>query len=124
MYSLAWPDMFDSVNTKLLKDKDAIKSNLLLLLNSDRLSLFGDPYYGTMLKPVIFQPNNNIVADLLIDELYTTIQTYLPQITVTRNSIQIMSDKVDLYVTINVIYNIDGTSDLYMINLTNNQQEG
>lgn len=124
MYSLAWPDMFDSVNTKLLKDKDAIKSNLLLLLNSDRLSLFGDPYYGTMLKPVIFQPNNNIVADLLIDELYTTIQTYLPQITVTRNSIQIMSDKIDLYVTINVIYNIDGTSDLYMINLTNNQQEG
>lgn len=124
MYSLAWPDMFDSVNTKLLKDKDAIKSNLLLLLNSDRLSLFGDPYYGTMLKPVIFQPNNNIVADLLIDELYTTIQTYLPQITVTRNSIQVMSDKVDLYVTINVIYNIDGTSDLYMINLTNNQQEG
>lgn len=124
MYSLAWPDMFDSVNTKLLKDKDAIKSNLLLLLNSDRLSLFGDPYYGTMLKPVIFQPNNNIIADLLIDELYTTIQTYLPQITVTRNSIQVMSDKIDLYVTINVIYNIDGTSDLYMINLTNNQQEG
>lgn len=124
MYSLAWPDMFDSVNTKLLKDKDAIKSNLLLLLNSDRLSLFGDPYYGTMLKPVIFQPNNNIIADLLIDELYTTIQTYLPQITVTRNSIQVMSDKIDLYVTINVTYNIDGTSDLYMINLTNNQQEG
>ena len=116
--------MFDSVNTKLLKDKDAIKSNLLLLLNSDRLALFGDPYYGTMLKPVIFQPNNNIIADLLIDELYTTIQTYLPQITVTRNSIQVMSDKVDLYVTINVTYNIDGTSDLYMINLTNNQQEG
>lgn len=124
MYSLAWPDMFDSVNTKLLQDKDAIKSNLILLLNSDRLSLFGDPYYGTMLKPVIFQPNNNIIADLLIDELYTTIRTYVPQITVDRNSIRVMSDKIDLYVTINVIYNIDNTSDLYMINLTNNQQEG
>ena len=124
MYSLAWPDIFDSVNTKLLQDKDAIKSNLILLLNSDRLSLFGDPYYGTMLKPVIFQPNNNIIADLLIDELYTTIRTYIPQITVDRKSIQVMSDKIDLYVTINVIYNIDNTSDLYMINLTNNQQEG
>lgn len=124
MYSLAWPDIFDSVNTKLLQDKDAIKSNLILLLNSDKLSLFGDPYYGTMLKPVIFQPNNNIIADLLIDELYTTIRTYIPQITVDRNSIRVMSDKIDLYVTINVIYNIDNTSDLYMINLTNNQQEG
>lgn len=124
MYSLAWPDIFDSVNTKLLQDKDAIKSNLILLLNSDRLSLFGDPYYGTMLKPVIFQPNNNIIADLLIDELYTTIRNYIPQITVDRNSIRVMSDKIDLYVTINVIYNIDNTSDLYMINLTNNQQEG
>lgn len=124
MYSLKWPDMFTSVDTKLIKDKEAIKSNLLLLLNSDRLSLFGDPYYGTLLKPIIFQPNNTIISDLIIDELYTTISTYMPQISVSRKSISIRSNKIDLYAEIEVIYNIDNTSDLYIINLTNNEQEG
>lgn len=125
MYSLAWPNMFSSnnISTNLVEDKTAIKSNLLLLLNSERLSLFGDPYFGTALKQVIFQPNNNIIVDLIIDELYTTICTYIPQLYLTRNDIKIESNKTDLFATINVIYKIDNTSDLYHINLTNNTQE-
>lgn len=124
MYSIAWPNIFDSVNTKLIKDKDAIKQNLELLLNSERLSLFGDPHYGIMLKPVKFQPNNTVIADLVIDELYTTIQTYLPQVKILRNDIQIFSNKIDLIAKLRVTYSADNTSDLYIINLTNNQQEG
>ena len=125
MYSLAWPNIFstNNVSTNLVEDKAAIKSNLLLLLNSERLSLFGDPYFGTALKQVIFQPNNNIIVDLIIDELYTTICTYIPQLYLTRNDIKIESNKTDLFATINVIYKIDNTSDLYHINLTNNTQE-
>lgn len=125
MYSFAWPNIFSSnnVSTNLLEDKEAAKSNLLLLLNSERLSLFGDPYFGTLLKQVIFQPNNNIIVDLIIDELYTTICTYIPQLYLTRNDITIKSNKIDLFATINVTYKIDNTSDLYHINLTNNVQE-
>lgn len=125
MHSLAWPKMFSNTNvsTLLLEDKAAIKSNLLLLLNSERLSLFGDPYYGTALKQVIFQPNNNIIVDLIIDELYTTICTYIPQVYLTRNDIKVQSDKINLYATINITYRLDNTSDLYTINLTNNTQE-
>ena len=32
------------------KDKEATLSNLKLLLGSSKMSLFGDPYYGTNLK--------------------------------------------------------------------------
>ena len=124
MYSIAWPNMFTSVGTILLAEKEAVKSNLLLLLNSDKLALFGDPFYGTFLKPAIFQPNDPILADLLIDELYTTIKTYIPQIEVSRKSILIRSDKIDLYAEIKATYRLDRTSDLYVINLTNNNQEG
>ncbi|MBO5712098.1 MAG: hypothetical protein J6R47_04600 [Acholeplasmatales bacterium] len=125
MYSFAWPNIFSSnnVSINLLEDKAAVKSNLLLLLNSERLSLFGDPYFGAALKQVIFQPNNNIVVDLIIDELYTTICTYIPQLYLTRNDITIESNQIDLFAKINVIYKIDNTSDLYHINLTNNIQE-
>lgn len=124
MYSVAWPNMFNSVHTDLVKDKEALMQNFLLLLNSERLTLFGDPYYGTMLKPIIFQPNNNIITDLLIDELLTTIEAYMPQIAVTRRDIEISSDRINLFARIRVRYRIDNTTDLYMINLTNNRQEG
>ena len=124
MYSLAWPDMFTSAETKLLADKKAIASNLILLLNSEKMELFGDPYFGTLLKQLIFQPNNTIIIDLLADELLTTIQNYMPQIYVTRDDISIRSNKVDLIAEINVTYKKDSTSDLYTINLTNNEQEG
>ena len=127
MHSLAWPNMF-SVNgrdTLLLEDKAAIKNDLLLLLNSERFSLFGDPYFGTALKQVIFQQNNNVLADLIIDELYETIRMYLPQVIVQRNDIQISGDGIDIRADIQVTYAKDYTSDLYTINLTtNNAQEG
>lgn len=125
MNSFAWPNIFSSnnVDTSILEDKAAIKSNLLLLLNSERSSLFGDPYFGTALKQVLFQPNNNIIVDLIIDELYTTICTYIPQLYLTRNDIKIEINKIDVFATINVTYRLDNTSDLYFINLTNNTQE-
>ena len=78
MYSFGWPDMLRSNTSKLIKDKDAIRSNLRLLLNSERLSLFGDPYFGTQLKQFKFEQNNNILKDLVIDEIYTTILQFLP----------------------------------------------
>ena len=124
MYSLSWPNMFTSAETRLLKDKEAIKSNLILLLNSEKLELFGDPYYGIMLKPILFQPNNSIIVDLLIDQILTTLQMYMPQIYVDRKDIVISSNKIDLRARIKVTYIEDNTSDLYYINLTNNEQEG
>ena len=123
MTSFNWPHMFSSMNSRLLHDKDAVRSNFMLLLNSEKLSLFGDPYFGTVLKSVIFQPNNNILADLIIDELYQCIKQYIPQLYLTRNDIIISSDHINLYADINVIYKFDNSSDLYTIQLTNNEGE-
>ena len=126
MHSLAWPNIFSNNgrDTLLLEDKEAIKLDLLLLLNSERMTLFGDPYFGTALRQVIFQQNNNVLADLIIDELYETIRMYIPQVTVRRNDISIYADNTDINASIRVTYNKDNTSDLYNINLTNTNQEG
>ncbi len=125
MNSLAWPKMFNSgTYTDLLEDKDAIKSNLMLLLNSEKLSLFGDPYYGGALKQIKFQQNTSILSDLVIDELFTLIQTYIPQLYVRREDIRVYQSRELLSVSIRVTYRIDNTSDLYYINLTNTVEEG
>lgn len=125
MNSLAWPKMFDSgTYTGLYEDKEAIKSNLLLLLNCERSSLFGDPFFGGSLNQIKFQQNTAILADLVIDELYTLIQTYIPQLYVSREDIKIYQNREVLSATIRVTYRIDNTSDLYYINLTNTYEEG
>lgn len=111
--------MLGSNTSKLLENKEAVKSNLWLVLSSERKSLFGDPYFGSELKRVLFEQSNTIIVDLVIDEIYTTIATYVPQVFLTRKDITITNDHTDLYATIRYIYKEDNTADLYTINLTN-----
>ena len=126
MYSLAWPKMFSSDHNKtnLVEDKEAVRTTLHLLLNTEKGELFGDPYFGIRLKRLLFQQNSCILADMLIDEIYTAINDYLPQVTVYRSGITIRRYNTTLIATVRVIYNKDNTTDLYTIQLTNNTQEG
>lgn len=123
MYSMAFPNMFDNSRTKLYKDTKATASNLWLLLKSDKLTLFGDPYFGTSLKKAIFEQNDSILKDLLIDEIYTVIITFMPQIQLSRKNIDITSDGVDVFAKITCTDLTDFTTNLYEINLTTNLGE-
>ena len=119
MYSFSFPNMLSSVRSNLIEDHDAIKSNLVLLLKSNKTSLLGDPYFGTELKRYIFEQNHSIIKDLIIDEIYEDILTFMPQVYLNRNDISVTTDGVDLYANIKCTYYLDQKSDLYTINLTN-----
>ena len=80
MKSMAFPSMFNSNSTKIKKDLDATKQNTLLLLHSEKGELFGDPYFGIRLKRYLFEQNNFILKDILIDEIYTQLALFLPQL--------------------------------------------
>ena len=123
MYSLAFPKMFDGNNVKLYEDHEATASNLKLLILSTRTELFGDPYYGTSLKNAIYEQSDHIIIDLLIDDIYTSILTFMPQLYLTRNDISITSDKSDIFVNIKCINRLDYQTDLFNINLTNSGGE-
>ena len=112
MYSVAFPKMFNSSRTILYKDHEATLSNLKLLLESSRTSLFGDPYFGTDLKKYLFEQNDSILKDLLIDEIYTTILTFMPQLKLNRNDIIITTDDVDVFATIQCVNLIDYQTDM------------
>ena len=118
MYSIGFPEMLGGNTTKLAKDKDAVNNNLTLILSSERASLFGDPYFGSSLKQALFEQPNSLIVDLLIDEIYTTIITYIPQVFLTRKDIIITYGNSGLVAEIHYIYVPDNTSNLYSINLT------
>ena len=123
MYSFSFPRMLNSTTANLLKDKEAIRSNMILLFSSERGTLFGDPYYGSELDKYLYEQSGSIVIDLLIDELYTTIKTFMPQVYVERKDIKVYAINTTLYADIKYYYIIDNTSDLFTIRLTETNSE-
>ena len=123
MYSIAFPKMFNDTKTLLLKDTKATASNLWLLLKSDKRALFGDPFFGTSLKRALFEQNDGILVDLVIDEIFTTITTFMPQIKLLRENIKLTSDGVDVFCDITCTDLTDYTTNLYKINLTEETRE-
>ena len=120
MYSIAFPDMFanDGTRTLLFEDHQATFSNLRLVLLSTKNSLLGDPDFGSLLKRKLFEQNTPILQDLVIDDIYTTILTFMPQLVIKRSDITVTSDGVDLFANVKCTNLIDYELDTYTINLT------
>jgi len=122
LYSLAFPDMFTSSRVKVIKDHAATFNNLRLLLLSDKKSLFGDPFYGTNLQKVIYSQNSLIIQDLVIDEIYTSIKMFMPQVQLSRNNIKVYGKGTELFADIECLNKLDYTPNLYTIRLTDTSQ--
>lgn len=118
MNSIAFPNILSNTSVNIFSDHEATMSNLKLLLLSDKKSLLGDPYFGTSLKKLLFNQNNTVLADLVIDDIYTSIITFIPQLLIDRKNITITKNKSDLYVNIKATNLLDYTTDLYNICLT------
>ena len=118
MQSIKFPKMLSSTTANLVSDHEATAQNLVLLLRSDRQSLSGDPSYATVLKRLLFEQNNIILKDIIIDEIYSSIVTFMPQVSLTRNDIQLKIEKDVIYVTISCVNLKDKKPNLYTIKLT------
>lgn len=92
--------MFGTGSTKMKYDSDATKQNLKLLLLTTKQELLGDPNYGTNLKKLLFEQNSTIIKDIIIDDIYTNIKVFLPQIEVQRKNIELVPNNNTLYVNI------------------------
>ena len=118
MYSIEFPKMFNSGSTRLVKDTSATLQNIKLLLETCKGELLGDPYFGSRIKRYIYEQNNIILRDIIIDDLLVCLQTFIPQIAVTRKDIILESTGVDIYATINCINKIDNEPNTFEIRLT------
>ena len=121
MYSISFPKMFNGLKTSLYKDTKATASNLWLLLNSSKLTLFGDPFFGTSIKRAIFEQNDGILLDLVVDEIYTNIKNFMPQINISRNDITLTQKGIDVICNIKCVDLTDYTINTYSINLTSDE---
>ena len=95
-YSINFPDIFNKSTVNLVKDYDAIRQNLILLLGSNKGGLFGDPWFGTNVKQILWDQNHrDILTDIVQDQIFEAIYSYMP------NNVKINRDDI----TINIVDN-------------------
>jgi hypothetical protein len=101
--------------------------NLLALIGSERGELTGDPQYGVAIKRYIFEQNSFILRDIIIDELYTQISTFIPQVIINRKDIAIRQNgtgkRARLEATIKVTNRLDFTTNTFDLILFNNEEQ-
>lgn len=120
MNAVKFPDMIGSNNqTKIIYDKDATGQNVRTLLLSVKKTLLGDPYFGVNLQKLLFERNNLILRDLVVDEIVTALNTFIPQLYVRRSDVEVQSDGTIVDVTITGKNMLNYDMETYTINLLN-----
>lgn len=117
MNAIQFPDMISLNKTNIVKDKEATKQNLKYLLLSYKKTMLGDPYFGVNLRNLIYENNNAILRDLIIDDIYTAINNFMPQINVLRKNIEVVSDRNTITVNIKAQNLLDFSFNDYSIKL-------
>lgn len=61
-------------------DDQAIKSDLMHLILTNKGERFYNPEFGTNLRKFIFEPNDNFTYSQIKDELIETVKKYIPNL--------------------------------------------
>lgn len=125
MRSLQFPKMFNINNTNVHNSSSydtSTRQNLMLLLESCRNTLLGDPYFGNALEQYLFEQNNYVLKDIIIDLIYNQIVNFIPQLKVERRDIDIIQDTVrgKLIIQITGVSMIDFKVHTYSLNMLQN----
>lgn len=117
MNAVRFPKMFNSNKTAIVRDKEATEQNLKSLLASFKKTLLGDPYFGSNLQKLLFEHNNIVLQDLVIDDIFSAINAFMPQIRVIRDNITVTSNGNSVIVNIRAQNLLDYTFSEYTLNL-------
>ena len=119
MNAVQFPNMLSNNQTQIVFDYEATLQNLTYLILSSKKTLVGDPYVGTNLKKLIFDRNNRILQDIVIDDILNAITNFMPQIRVQRKDITAESSGSTLYINIKAQNLLDYSFDNYTIKMLN-----
>lgn len=64
--------------------KDALVSNLMLLLMTERGERYYLPEYGVNLRRYIFEPNDGVTQSDIEEEIKNNVKRFIPQLTISQ----------------------------------------
>jgi phage baseplate assembly protein W len=87
MINIKFPIEDDKVKNFLFKGtlttKEALKANLLLLLNTNKGERYYLPEYGTNLNRYLFEQKDKETLSIIEEDIKNTVKKYIPQLTIT-----------------------------------------
>jgi hypothetical protein len=102
---------FNKPFTSTYTTKDQIKSNLLNLLLTDIGERVMNPNFGTLLRRFLFEGISGSNIEILRENILSSINIYIPQITVLEINIVPNIDYNLVELSVNYILNISNTPD-------------
>lgn len=86
-YNITYPFKDDNETRSFIQmnqvTKDSYSSNLLLLLLTQKGERYYESDYGTNLLKYIFEPNDQITATQVEEEIRNTVALYIPEVKIT-----------------------------------------
>lgn len=128
MRSWKFPKMFNTNNANIWLESEyleATKQNAKLVLNIERGELYGDPYFGLLLKHYMFNQNSYVLRDIIIDMIYSQLVLFIPQLYIKRQDIEIIRDnqKGKLTCRFSGVSQIDYTLNTFNLTLLTEQSD-
>lgn len=122
MKSFAFPKMLSNSSSNIIEDHEASVTNTKLALLSWKKTFFCDPYYGSNLRKLFFDQNNSYLQDIVIDDICTTINTFIPQLRLSRKDVSIVSEKDKIYIYIQALNLLDYSLENISLNLLTSEE--
>ena len=120
--SISFPNMIKHNRVQTVDNREATLQNIKLILSSEKGEFKFDPYFGIRLKRYFFEQNNYVLQDLLLDEIYEQLVTFVPQVIIRRNDISFQKERATLHITIKCINREDFTPNTYNLVLMEEQE--
>lgn len=99
---------------ELTQGEISISTCLALLLRTSPGELFGDPYFGSRLTEYLFDPNRDVLRDIIQDEIYNVVNKYEPRAQITAIDFYVDEYKENiLHIKISYINKNTGLSELF-----------
>lgn len=84
--NIKFPLSDDKVKNRLFEmnnvSKDALTSNLLLLLLTEKGERYYQPDYGANIRKYIFEPNDGLSQNDIESEIRKTVKRFIPQLSI------------------------------------------
>lgn len=123
MRSIGFPKMLGGNSAVIVSGHEATARNLRSLLLSEKGEFKADPGFGVALKRRTFDQNDAVLKDVILDEIYTQIALFMPQMKVSRNDISITQSRARLSATVKALNLLDYKTDTYSLALLSEAEQ-
>lgn len=93
--------------TQLVDEDESIKQSIALIILTSKGELLGDPNYGSRIRELVYNHNNDSIPELVIEDILVNVSVYEKRIDITQQDISVTYE--DNKVNISISYTIKKT---------------